>query len=137
MRARASRPWLQRQGNRTIFSGETFRKPSVRYLVLSGCVWLMNCGIAAADEPIPFAQGSKLLSRYNCQSCHAADTSLAGPSLSAIAHKYAEDPTAQQELEASVVNGSSGKWGTESSMSASPVPAQDLHTLVKWILSLR
>jgi cytochrome c len=92
---------------------------------------------AWADEPIPYAQGNALMVRYKCDSCHDAYSTLKAPSLNAIARKYATDPTAQGELEAMVVNGSSGVWGTNSGMPPSDVPAADLHELVEWILSLR
>jgi cytochrome c len=91
---------------------------------------------AAADEPISYAQGARLMAKYNCQSCHLMDRTSVGPSLLAIAEKYASDPTADIELEHKVVNGSTGVWGPLP-MAAVAVPDQDLRTLIHWILSLR
>lgn len=101
------------------------------------CLILSVSSMAVADEPIPYARGMRLMARYQCRSCHAAYTTLHGPSLSAIAHKYASDPTAAGDLETKVLNGSSGVWGAESAMPSNTVPAADLHSLVEWILSFR
>jgi cytochrome c len=94
-------------------------------------------GTAIADEPVGFAEGTKLLQKYNCQTCHAVDKDLAGPSLRAIAKKYASDPHAREELGASIVNGSSGKWDAVAPMPPVKVPDADLRPLVDWILSLK
>jgi cytochrome c551/c552 len=103
--------------------------------LLQACL-LVLCAVAvaAADEPISNATGTKLMAKYNCQSCHSVDTSLAGPSLRAIAKKYASDPSARDELEASVLNGSSGAWG-QNTMPPNDVPDGDLKALIEWILS--
>jgi len=103
---------------------------------------MLMAGVAAADEPIPYTQGDALLKRYQCDACHAAyspshGASLRGPSLHDIARRYAADPTAQQEVETMVLNGSTGVWGTDSAMAPNAVPQSDLHTLIEWILSLR
>jgi cytochrome c len=92
---------------------------------------------AAADEPISYSQGNALMVHYKCASCHALDRASAGPSLRAIARKYASDPTAQGELETMVLNGSAGVWGDDSAMPPTQVPEADLHTVVAWILSLK
>jgi cytochrome c len=92
---------------------------------------------ARADEPISYAEGGALMATYKCSSCHAPDSPLHGPSLRAMAKKYASDPNAQGELETRVLNGSAGIWGTNSVMPPSVVPQHDLHILIEWILSLR
>lgn len=94
------------------------------------------CVPALADEPIGFQQGMHLLAKYQCQSCHAIDRSLAGPSLHAIAKKYASDPHARGVLSESILNGSIGVWGSAVPMPPVAVPAKDLRPLVEWILSL-
>jgi cytochrome c len=93
-------------------------------------------GLALADEPVGFAQGMKLLAKYDCQTCHAVDKRMAGPSLHAISQKYASDPHAREELSLSIVNGSSGKWDSVAPMPPVKVPDSDLRPLVDWILSL-
>jgi cytochrome c len=90
---------------------------------------------AFADEPITYAQGSKLMATYGCWSCHSGRKTAKGPSLQAIATKYASDPHARDVLESSILNGSVGVWGS-TAMSPVAVPPGDLKSLVEWILAL-
>jgi cytochrome c len=92
--------------------------------------------VAAADEVISNATADKLLAKYGCKACHAVGTSsLPGPSYLAIAKKYASDPQAIGDLETSVVNGSSGTWGSNA-MPPTDIPSKDLQALIVWILQL-
>src|SRR5271167_4865211 len=89
--------------------------------------------VAAADEPIGDATGNRLAAKYNCQSCHSLyDSSMQGPTYRAIAKKYASDNNARDELSASILNGSSGTWGSNV-MPATDIPGGDLRKLVEWI----
>ena len=101
--------------------------------------FLMTLGlvaVAAADEVISDATANQLLGKYGCLACHTVYTkSLSGPSFRRIAKKYASDPQAVGDLEASVVNGSSGTWG-DSEMPSNDVPDADLQALIVWILQL-
>lgn len=97
---------------------------------------LSAAGAARADEPVGFQQGMKLLTKYNCQTCHSVDKTMAGPSLHAVAKKYASDPHARSVLSESIVNGSSGTWNSAAPMPPTKVPNSDLRPLVDWILSL-
>jgi cytochrome c len=92
--------------------------------------------VARANEPVSFAQGSKLMTRYHCQSCHAVDETLSGPSFHDIAVKYASDPHAPIALQERILNGASGAWGPNP-MPPVKVPETDLEPLVEWLLSLR
>ncbi len=97
---------------------------------------LSAVSVAAADEVISNTTAAKLLAKYNCQTCHAVRTStLPGPSFLDIAKKYASDPQAIGDLETSVVNGSSGTWGSNA-MPSTDIPNKDLRALVVWILQL-
>ena len=97
---------------------------------------LSAISVAAADEVIGNAKAAKLLAKYSCQTCHTMDTSsLPGPSYRDIAKKYASDPQAVGDLEASVVNGSSGTWGNNT-MPSTEIPNKDLQALIVWILQL-
>lgn len=102
-------------------------------IVLSG----MLARGAFADEPVGFQEGLALLNKYNCQTCHAVDRAMTGPSLHAIAEKYSSDPHARGVLSASILNGSVGVWGSAAPMPPTKVPAADLRPLVEWILSLK
>jgi cytochrome c len=97
---------------------------------------LSAVAVASADEVISDGKAIKLLGKYNCLACHELDkSSLPGPSFSAVAKKYASDPQAVGDLEASVLNGSSGAWGNNA-MPPQNVPNNDLQALVVWILQL-
>jgi cytochrome c len=89
-----------------------------------------------ANAVIPDSDGTKLMSKYNCQACHALDKKLVGPSFKDVAHKYAGEADAVQKLEGKVKNGGSGAWGPIP-MPPNNVPATDLDTLVEWIVSLK
>jgi cytochrome c len=92
--------------------------------------------VAGADEVISNAKAAKLLAKYNCQTCHTVRTSsLPGPSYLDIAKKYASDPQAIGDLETSVVNGSSGTWGSNA-MPPIDIPSADLQAVIVWILQL-
>jgi cytochrome c len=101
-------------------------------------VFLLALGavaVAAADEPIGDWTGEGLAAKYNCQTCHALYySSMQGPTYRAIAKKYASDNNARDELAASILNGSSGTWGSNI-MPATDIPAGDLRKLVEWILA--
>ena len=91
--------------------------------------------VAAADEPIRDATGEKLAAKYNCRPCHSLfDSSLQGPSYRDIAKKYSSDPNARDELSASILNGSSGAWGSNV-MPSTAIAQDDLKMLVEWILA--
>lgn len=73
---------------------------------------------------------------YNCQACHSMDkSSQPGPSWRDIAKRYASDPNAVGDLEASVLNCSSGVGG-DSPMPSNDIPNDDLDSLLVWILQL-
>jgi len=107
-------------------------KTLIQVVLLSVCM----SSLAAAQEVISNVQAAKLSAAYNCQTCHSLyPSSLPGPSWRAIAKKYASDSNAVGDLEASVVNGSSGTWG-DSAMPAMDIPNDDLDALLVWILQL-
>jgi cytochrome c551/c552 len=92
--------------------------------------------VAMADEPISDTAGAQLMAKYNCQSCHSVqdNRSMQGPSLRAIAHKYASYPEGRDEIEAIILNGSSGDWGPNT-MPSFDIPQSELRVLITWILA--
>jgi cytochrome c len=99
-------------------------------------VFLLALGaVAAADEPVGDWTGDRLAAKYGCQACHSLfDASMQGPTYRAIAKKYASDNNARDELSASILNGSSGTWGSNT-MPSTDIPAGNLRKLVEWILA--
>jgi cytochrome c len=108
----------------------------MKILVQVAFMTLSVISVAAADEVISNVQAGKLIAAYNCQSCHSmSGSSLPGPSWLAIAKRYSSDPNAVGDLEASVLNGSSGAWG-DNVMPPNAIPNDDLDSLLVWILQL-
>jgi cytochrome c len=78
-----------------------------------------------------------LLQINGCTACHSVDTRIVGPAFKDVAAKYRGQSGAEQKLFASAKNGSTGVWG---SIPMPPNPAvkdEDLHAIVKQILSLK
>ena len=95
------------------------------------------CAMSAPSvkAAISDADAAKLTAKYNCQACHTVETKLVGPAFRDVAKKYAAVPGAQALLEGKVKNGSTGSWG-QIPMPPNSVPAQDLTSLVQWIVAL-
>jgi cytochrome c len=111
-------------------------KLNMRIILKIVILLLSAVSVAGADEVISDAKATKLLAKYGCQTCHTVFTSsLPGPSYSDIAKKYASDPEAIDDLESSVLNGSSGNWGSNA-MPSTDIPNKDLQALIVWILQL-
>lgn len=81
---------------------------------------------AMADEALAKAK--------NCMACHTVDKKMVGPGYKEVAAKY-KGKGAEAALEASILKGSSGKWGAIP-MPANTVTEAEAKSLVKWILSL-
>jgi cytochrome c551/c552 len=97
---------------------------------------LSAVSVAGADEVISNAKAATLLAKYHCQTCHIMfASSLPGPAYVDIAKKYASDPQALDDLQASVKNGSSGTWGS-TPMPSTDIANKDLKALIVWILQL-
>jgi len=89
---------------------------------------------SAAGAATSDAAATQLLTKYNCQACHAVDKKLVGPAYKDVAAKYAGDAGALAKLEQKVKTGGSGVWG-QIPMPPNNVPDADLKTLVEWILA--
>ena len=84
------------------------------------------------------ATGEDLFKQHKCNSCHALDKKVLGPSVKDVAAKYKGDAGAQATLEAKVRSGGKGVFGTM------PMPATkatvsdgDIKTIVEWILAVK
>lgn len=84
------------------------------------------------------AQASEALARkHDCLGCHSVATKLVGPAYKEVAAKYAGQADALAQLQNSIRNGSSGKWG-ELPMPPHPkLSDADLKKLAQWVLGLK
>lgn len=79
---------------------------------------------------------SQLISQSDCQSCHAVNAKLAGPSYTEIAKKYKEDENARNYLKKKIISGGTGVWG-DMAMPPHPTLTENaVNTIVKYILNL-
>jgi cytochrome c len=74
--------------------------------------------------------------KYGCTACHAVDHKVVGPAFKDVAAKY-KGQDVEAQLAEKVKNGGSGVWGQVPMTPNSNVPDEDLHAVVKWILSLK
>jgi cytochrome c len=84
------------------------------------------------------SNGETLFRESNCNMCHSIDTQSLGPSLKAVAAKYAGTEGAVSQLQAKVRKGGKGSFGSMP-MPATPKSVSDdsIRTIVHWILSLK
>ncbi|MBB3182013.1 c-type cytochrome [Variovorax sp. Sphag1AA] len=78
-----------------------------------------------------------LAQEKNCMACHAVGRKLVGPSFEAVAQRYAGLRGAQSSIAASMLSGSTGKWGAASMPPQSNLNASDAERLAGWILSFQ
>lgn len=88
---------------------------------------LMLAGTVMADEA--------LLKKGNCMTCHKMEGKLMGPGFVEIANKYKGNAGAAANLEAKVIKGGSGVWGTMPMPPMANVSAADSKAMVAFILS--
>ncbi|HEY0666063.1 MAG TPA: c-type cytochrome [Gallionella sp.] len=100
-----------------------------RYLIALTAAFSISSAAFAAD-------GESLFRQHKCNSCHAIDKKVLGPSVKDVAAKYQGDAKAQATLEAKVRSGGKGVFGTM------PMPATkatvsdaDIKTIVEWMLA--
>jgi len=90
---------------------------------------------AALPAALPAYAQEELAKKHNCFACHAVDKKLVGPSYKDVAAKYRNDKQAEAKLFEKVKKGGQGVWGQVPMPPNSQVPDNDIHSLVKWILS--
>ncbi len=86
----------------------------------------------------PLLLGRELVtSGSDCHACHQQAEASIGPSLEAIAERYAARPDAVEYLSASIGDGVSGQWGGSHAMPSHPdLSAGELRAASAFILSL-
>lgn len=94
----------------------------------------------AASETVQIAKasaqkpGDQIAKDANCLACHALDRKLVGPSFKEVAEKYKGDAKAPEMLAAKIRNGGQGVWGAIPMPGNPQLSAEDLQSVVKWIL---
>jgi cytochrome c551/c552 len=78
-----------------------------------------------------------LLRKNGCSGCHAIDRKVVGPAFRDVAAKYRRQANAEQRLSESVKNGSEGLWGDVPMPPNPSITDEDLHRIVKSVLSLK
>jgi cytochrome c len=91
---------------------------------------------AEAAGPDSNAAALALLTEHTCTSCHQIDRSSIGPTYADVAARYADQSEARAVLEASLLEGSAGKWGDQPMAPFDYVSADDRAAMVDFILSL-
>jgi len=81
------------------------------------------------------ADGLKVAQANACMGCHAVDRKLVGPSFTDVAAKYKGDAAAQAKLEKKVRDGGAGVWGAIPMPSHPGMNADDIHSVVGWVLA--
>jgi cytochrome c len=90
----------------------------------------------AASATLSDSEAKQLMTKYNCQACHAVDKKLVGPGFKDIATKYAGDRSAAERLTQKIKTGGGGVWGPIP-MPPNNVPDAERNELVAWILGLK
>jgi cytochrome c len=73
----------------------------------------------------------------NCVACHAVERRMIGPTYTAIAARYANDPAAIATLSQRVIAGGGGNWGPMAMPPQPQVTPAEAEALVTWILTHR
>ena len=76
-------------------------------------------------------------SEQTCRACHSIDTTKVGPPFRAIAERYRGESDAVSKLKKSMLEGSSGKWGTGAAMPANAISDADAERFARWILGIK
>ena len=97
---------------------------------------LSACNQCSPLKDTTFANdGAALLKKSNCMGCHKMEGKLVGPGFADVAKKYKGDAGAAAKLETKVSKGGAGVWGTMPMPAMNNVKAEDVKTMVAYILS--
>ena len=92
-------------------------------------------GLMVAGSALAAEDGAALLKKSNCMGCHKMEGKLVGPGFADVAKKYKGDAAAAAKLEAKVAKGGAGVWGTMPMPAMNNVKAEDVKTMIAFILS--
>lgn len=72
----------------------------------------------------------------SCRVCHKMDSKLIGPAFNDVAARYGKDKDAIAKLKRSMLEGSSGKWGTMAMPPNAGLTEAEAERFAHWIMSL-
>lgn len=75
-------------------------------------------------------------SEESCRICHKMDSKLVGPAFIDVAARYANDKDAISKLKKSMLEGSSGKWGSIAMPPNAGLTEAEAERFSHWIMSL-
>ena len=93
--------------------------------------------LTPAEEQVEILAGARLVKPSGCNTCHAMDQKILGPSFRMIAQKYNNDPATLKKLTEKVYNGGSGVWGDYAMGAQSHIKKEKITQMVRYILSLK
>lgn len=93
--------------------------------------------LTPAEEQTEILAGARLVKPSGCNTCHAMDQKILGPSFRAVAKKYMNDPATLKKLTEKVYNGGSGVWGDYAMGAQSHIKKEKITQMVRYILSLK
>lgn len=85
---------------------------------------------------VPASSMAASASEQSCRVCHVMDKTLVGPGFNQIAARYKGDPEAIQKLKTSMLQGSSGKWGSMAMPANTELTAAEAERFAHWVMSL-
>ncbi|CAM3681683.1 c-type cytochrome [Polynucleobacter arcticus] len=108
-----------------------FSMQRMKFFLLLTLFVLCPLSVQASTDDIK----AVVLAKQNaCLGCHALDKKIVGPSLQAVAKKYANDPNAKAFLKNKILKGGSGSWGVVPMPANAKLSDADVALLVSWIL---
>ncbi len=99
--------------------------------------FLLASTLAAVFVSSPVLANQELAAKYDCLSCHKAQSKILGPSFKDIATRYAGDKKAEDLLVTKIIKGGAGVWGPVPMPANPKIPSDDARKLASWVLSAR
>lgn len=85
---------------------------------------------------LPMTAHAASSSEESCRICHKMDSKLVGPAFNDVAARYGKDKDAVAKLKRSMLEGSSGKWGTTPMPPNVGLTEAEADRFAHWIMSL-
>jgi cytochrome c len=85
----------------------------------------------------PAQDGSALIAKSDCKTCHVPAQRLVGPSYKEIAKKYPKNAANISKLAAKIINGGAGNWGQTPMIPHPQISKADASAMAAYILSLK